>query len=49
MTKKRTLSGTRRKAIRTSGFRARSKTKSGQKILRARRRTKRQKLTIRFK
>jgi len=46
MTKKRSLCGTKRKAIRTSGFRARSKTKSGQKILNARRRNKRKKLTI---
>jgi len=45
MTKKRTLSGTKRKAIRISGFRARSRTKSGQKILRSRRRQKRRSLT----
>jgi large subunit ribosomal protein L34 len=34
---KNTLNGTRRKAIKTSGFRARRKTKTGKKILKKRR------------
>lgn len=46
MTKKRTLSGTRRKAVRTSGFRSRSQRSSGRKILNERRRIGRKKLTI---
>nr|WLD06006.1 ribosomal protein L34 [Meringosphaera mediterranea] len=42
---KRTLGGTRRKSIRTSGFRARIKTTSGKQILQSRRKKKRQKLS----
>jgi large subunit ribosomal protein L34 len=43
---KHTLNGRKRKAIKTSGFRARLATKSGKKILRQRRRKGRWKLTI---
>ena len=43
---KHTLNGSCRKAIKTSGFRARLKTKSGRKILRNRRRKGRLKLTL---
>lgn len=43
---KHTLNGTRKKAIKTSGFRARNATKNGKKILKNRRRKKRWKLTI---
>lgn len=43
---KHTLNGTRRKVVKTSGFRARLATKSGRKILRKRRAKGRWKLTI---
>jgi large subunit ribosomal protein L34 len=43
---KHTLNGTRRKVVKTSGFRARIQTKAGRKILRNRRRKGRWKLTI---
>nr|YP_010443826.1 ribosomal protein L34 [Vacuolaria virescens]UTE94713.1 ribosomal protein L34 [Vacuolaria virescens] len=43
---KRTLEGTRRKAIRKSGFRSRMSTKSGSQVLNDRRRKGRKKLTI---
>jgi large subunit ribosomal protein L34 len=43
---KHTLNGTKRKAIKTSGFRARIKTKNGRKILRNRRRKGRWKISI---
>ena len=43
---KHTLNGTRRKVIKTSGFRARIATKSGRKIIKNRRRKGRWKLTI---
>lgn len=43
---KHTLCGSRRKVIKTSGFRARLSTKTGRKILRNRRRKGRWKLTI---
>jgi large subunit ribosomal protein L34 len=43
---KNTLNGTKRKAIKTSGFRARIATKTGRKILKNRRRKGRWKLTI---
>jgi large subunit ribosomal protein L34 len=43
---KHTLNGTRRKVIKTSGFRARLMTKSGRKILKNRRRRGRWKLSI---
>jgi large subunit ribosomal protein L34 len=43
---KHTLNGTKRKAIKTSGFRARISTKTGRKILKNRRRKGRWKLTI---
>lgn len=43
---KHTLNGTRRKVIKTSGFRARLSTKNGRKILRKRRAKGRWKLTI---
>ena len=42
---KRTLEGTKKKAIRKSGFRARMKTKNGQNILNARRRKNRKRLS----
>lgn len=45
MTKKRVLLGTRRKAAKVSGFRARSQTSKGKAILSARRRKKRKKLS----
>jgi large subunit ribosomal protein L34 len=43
---KHTLNGTRRKVIKTSGFRARLATKSGRNILQKRRKKGRKKLTI---
>ena len=43
---KHTLNGSRKKVISTSGFRARSSTKAGKKILRNRRRKGRIQLTI---
>jgi large subunit ribosomal protein L34 len=43
---KHTLNGTRRKVIKTSGFRARIATKNGRKIIKNRRRKGRWKLTI---
>lgn len=43
---KRTFGGTKRKAIRVSGFRARMKTKSGKNIIQSRRRKGRKKLSI---
>jgi large subunit ribosomal protein L34 len=43
---KHTLTGRKRKAIQTSGFRARLSTKSGRKILQARRRRGRWKLAL---
>ncbi len=43
---KHTLNGTRKKVIKTSGFRARTATKSGRKILKKRRSKGRWKLTI---
>ena len=43
---KHTLNGRKRKAIKTSGFRARLATKSGKKILSQRRRKGRWKLSI---
>jgi large subunit ribosomal protein L34 len=43
---KHTLNGRRKKAIKTSGFRARIATKSGRKILKARRAKGRWKLAI---
>ena len=43
---KNTLDGTRRKVVKTSGFRARLATKSGRKILRNRRRRGRHNLAI---
>lgn len=43
---KHTLNGTRRKVIKTSGFRARVETKSGRNILKKRRKKGRWKLTI---
>ena len=43
---KNTLNGTRRKAIKTSGFRARIGTKSGRKILKKRRSKGRWRLAI---
>jgi|EP01033_Poteriospumella_lacustris_P023709 large subunit ribosomal protein L34 len=43
---KSTLNGSKRKAIKISGFRARLSTKSGQKILKRRRAKGRWKLTI---
>jgi large subunit ribosomal protein L34 len=43
---KHTLNGRKRKAIKTSGFRARLATKSGRKVLRQRRRKGRWKLSI---
>jgi large subunit ribosomal protein L34 len=42
---KNTLNGTKKKAIKISGFRARIKTKSGNKILKHRRNKGRYKLT----
>nr|YP_009545293.1 ribosomal protein L34 [Synura uvella]YP_009545312.1 ribosomal protein L34 [Synura uvella]AYO28447.1 ribosomal protein L34 [Synura uvella]AYO28466.1 ribosomal protein L34 [Synura uvella] len=43
---KHTLNGSRRKVIKTSGFRARLATKSGRKVLKNRRRKGRWKLAI---
>ena len=43
---KRTLNGTKRKAKRTSGFRARMKTQHGRKIIQKRRKKNRQKLSM---
>ena len=43
---KSTLQGTNRKRIKTSGFRARMKTTSGQKIIRLRRQKKRQRIGL---
>ena len=43
---KHTLNGTRRKTIKTSGFRARLATKSGRKVLKNRRNKGRWKLAI---
>ncbi|AFY76661.1 MAG: 50S ribosomal protein L34 [Hydrococcus sp. C42_A2020_068] len=43
---RRTLEGTNRKQKRTSGFRARMKTKNGRKVLQARRRKGRHQLTV---
>jgi large subunit ribosomal protein L34 len=43
---KSTLNGTKNKAIKTSGFRARLATKNGRKILRKRRRRGRWKLSL---
>ncbi len=41
---KRTLGGSRRKKIKTSGFRARIKTKAGREVLKRRRKKGRKKL-----
>lgn len=46
---KKTLEGTRRKALNKSGFRARSKSKNGRKILNRRRKKKRNLLALVFK
>jgi large subunit ribosomal protein L34 len=43
---KNTLNGTKKKAIKTSGFRARLATKSGRKILKKRRRKGRHKISM---
>lgn len=43
---KHTLNGTRRKAIKTSGFRARMATKQGQNVIKKRRRKGRAKLSM---
>nr|YP_010336714.1 ribosomal protein L34 [Stylonema alsidii]UNJ15120.1 ribosomal protein L34 [Stylonema alsidii] len=43
---KRTLEGTKRKKIRTSGFRQRMKTPSGRRIIKARRSKGRKSLTV---
>lgn len=43
---KHTLNGTRRKAIKTSGFRARMSTKQGRAVLKNRRRRGRKRLAI---
>lgn len=45
---KNTLNGTKRKALRTSGFRARLSTKNGRKILKLRRQKKRKQLVTIF-
>ncbi len=42
---KHTLNGTKRKSLKTSGFRARIATKEGRKILKARRAKNRKRLT----
>ncbi|HIK38242.1 MAG: 50S ribosomal protein L34 [Geminocystis sp.] len=41
-----TLMGTRRKQKRTSGFRARMRTKSGRRVIQARRRKGRKRLAV---
>lgn len=46
---KRTLGGTLRKKIKTSGFRARLKTKAGRKVLKRRRLKGRKRLAFRSK
>ncbi|MGK7933520.1 MAG: 50S ribosomal protein L34 [Microcystaceae cyanobacterium] len=43
---KRTLGGTVRKQKRTSGFRARMRTKNGQKVIQSRRRKGRHRLSV---
>jgi large subunit ribosomal protein L34 len=43
---RRTLEGTNRKQKRTSGFRARMKTKNGRKVIQARRKKGRHQLTV---
>lgn len=43
---KRTLEGTNRKQKRTSGFRARMKSSTGQKVIQARRRKGRERLSV---
>jgi large subunit ribosomal protein L34 len=43
---KHTLNGTKRKAVKTSGFRARIATKNGRKVLKNRRRKGRWKLSM---
>jgi large subunit ribosomal protein L34 len=43
---KRTLGGTVRKQKRTSGFRARMRTKTGQRVIKARRRKGRARLSV---
>jgi len=43
---KRTLEGTKRKAIKVSGFRARMKTATGKNIIKSRRKIGRKKLSI---
>lgn len=43
---KRTLGGTNRKQKRTSGFRARMRTKNGKAVIKARRRRGRQRLAV---
>lgn len=43
---KHTLNGTRRKAIKTSGFRARMATKQGQNVIKKRRRKGRARLSM---
>ncbi len=43
---KRTLEGTSRKRRRTSGFRARMRTKNGQQVIKARRRKGRARLSV---
>jgi large subunit ribosomal protein L34 len=43
---RRTLEGTNRKQKRTSGFRARMKTKNGRRVLQARRRKGRHQLAV---
>lgn len=45
---KNTLNGTKRKALKTSGFRARLSTKNGRKILKLRRHKKRKQLVTIF-
>ena len=43
---RRTLEGTSRKRKRVSGFRARMRTKNGQRVIKARRRKGRQRLAV---
>lgn len=43
---KRTLRGTSRKRLRTSGFRTRMRTKNGQAVVKARRKRGRHRLTV---